>query len=56
MDPKNPPKVEKLAPEVVPFQRLGISTLGRPIPEEHKRIHDAVIARAWREARRERRT
>jgi hypothetical protein len=43
------PKVEKLREERL--QRLGSSTLDFPIPEEHKRVHAAVIARAWREQR-----
>jgi hypothetical protein len=53
-DPQNPPKVEKLQPETVPFKRLGFSTANRPIPEEYKRVHRAVIARAMREQRRAR--
>jgi hypothetical protein len=43
------PKVEKLREERL--QRLGSSTLDFPIPEEHKRVHAAVILRAWREQR-----
>jgi hypothetical protein len=48
MDPKKPPKVEKLTEQVVPLRRLGPSTLDKPIPEERKRIHRAVIERARR--------
>jgi hypothetical protein len=48
MDQKNPPKVEKLAEETVPLRRLGQSTLDKPIPEERKRIHAAVMRRALR--------
>jgi hypothetical protein len=51
MDPKNTPKIEKLSEERVPLSQLGASTLNRPIPEEHKRIHAAVIARALRDQR-----
>jgi hypothetical protein len=45
---KNPPKVEKLTEQVVPLRRLGPSTLDKPIPEEHQRIHRAVLERARR--------
>ena len=44
-------QVEKLAEERVPLTRLGVSTLDRPIPEERKRIHAAVIRRLLRERR-----
>jgi hypothetical protein len=53
-DPQNPPKVEKLAPEIVPLAQLGHSTADMPIPEDRLRIHAAVVARALREQKRER--
>jgi hypothetical protein len=43
---RNPPKVQKLEQEQVPLSQLGQSTFGRPIREEHKRIHADMIRRA----------